>query len=228
MKKVISLLIAMMVLGQTALAQMVPQDDPIGTVYSYETEGPGAKVPTTVTLVNKSDSSFTVKLSQSIPQVGVVSFETMYNVDHNSMYLSLDEMKKTVSAPMEKMGVTLDKLEYTGSPTVTPLVGKVGDVLPNTKTVMTMAMMGMTNTTYSTIVSNKIIKEEQITLPAGTFDTFVVETIADIVVEAMGSTQTQRITTLNWILPGRGPVQTIQKDDKGNQTTVKLIEIKRP
>lgn len=227
MKKIITLLLCMLV-GQTAFAQLVPQDDPIGTVYTFVTKTSGIEMDMKLTLLTKSDKAFTMRLDQSIPQVGDITYETEVKVEKEYMYSPLEEMKKTSTAPIEKMGMKIDKFEITGEPTRTPLVGKVGQEFPLNEIKMVMGMMGMTTTTTTKVTSNKVLREETITTPAGKFDTFVTETVTVTEVEAMGQNQTQVMTTLSWIVPGRGAVKTIQKDATGAEIVVELKEIKRP
>lgn len=214
--------------AQSAFAQMVSGEDPIGTVYTYETKVGDFNLVLEQTLLNIDGDRFTFKSKQELPQgMGTLEIENSYIVKDGKLIEPIADRKQQLEEQMAKMGAGA-KVSIEGDLGFTPLDGKLGDEFEQGSYTTVITVMGMSQNLETKVLSCKIINEESLTTPAGTFDTIVLETVGETVVSVMGQTQTLKTNTKSWIVRGKGIVKSIIDDGSGNVTTQILKSIVKP
>lgn len=238
----------------SARAQIVALNDPIGTIYQYQKGDPKDKNFETFMLISKSGNKYTLrgcdedeiekvrkgekssKSSSDEPDI-TIDFEVKDGVLHQSatgMISMIErELQKELSGKKGKLTV---KLTPSGELYSIPLRGKVGDTFPEStfKVKAKVAILGIT-VKYQNI-SNKIIRQEQVTTPLGTFDCIVVELKNKLNVRMLGFFgDTQEETMTLWVNPKVGVVKEVKLSrekgdgDKEPKPEVRqLVAIVRP
>lgn len=96
---------------------------------------------------------------------------------------------------------------------------EVGQELPDGSGTITMSMSGggmdMKTTMDLTFTDMKVEKEETITTPAGTFETFKITQTTNVDMNMVGMKKTTTTTSANWLAKGVGTVKTENYDKKG-------------
>lgn len=228
MKKIIIALLALFV-AQSTFAQIVSGNDPIGTIYTYDTKVEGMNLVLEQTLLNIDGGRFTFKSKQELPKpLGTLEIENSYIVKDGTIIEPLEERQKAMKEQMAKMSGLDVQISMDGDAGFTPLTAKVGDEFEMGSYSVVLTVMGMDQNMEMTVTSCKVIAEESITTPAGTFDTFVLETIGETTVEVMGQKQNMKTSTKQWIAPNVGVIQSIIDDGSGKITTQTLKSIVKP
>jgi len=102
--------------------------------------------------------------------------------------------------------------EITGTNTLIPNELVVGQELPDSEMKMKISMAGMAMNVDVITKDRKVISEENLTTPAGTFNCLVMQTTTES--NVMGKKMSY--TTKSWIAEGVGMVKQESYDDKGN------------
>ena len=102
--------------------------------------------------------------------------------------------------------------EVTGTNIIIPNELVVGQELPDSEMKMKISMAGMTMNVDVITKDRKVISEESLTTPAGTYNCFVLQTTTES--NVMGKKMTHK--TKSWIAEGVGMVKQESYDDKGN------------
>jgi len=171
-----------------------------GTVAEYEVKGPGgvvmSYVRSTVTAVDlKDDRNYTVTLSAQA-----------LGADRKPLgpaQVAKTEVRDGVLTVAPDMGAGV---EITGTMPSYPSDMAVGYTNDYKFTAKTMGMEVVTTG------KDRVVGQESVTTPAGTFDCLKVETEMTIVV--MG--QTQQMKTTTWMAHGVGQVKTEVRDNAGS------------
>jgi hypothetical protein len=200
-----------------------------GTVLEYNTTGAKGRVVAAVTTTTIDDvrnegnavvadytSAFKDKKIRSTYRCedGVLS------VDMKSMFQDL------FSGFSEKSGVTVEVqdgyLSY-------PLSLKEGDDLKDADFELKTKKDGKDMMTMKSQIKNrKVVGEEKITTPAGTWDCIKMDEKRIVTMSMMGNTMPPKeLRTTTWFAPGGGLVKTETYDEKGELiTTTELISVK--
>ncbi|MDN4754197.1 hypothetical protein QYZ87_06610 [Porphyromonadaceae bacterium W3.11] len=228
MKKLF-LAILSIIMVQGAMAQIVPAEDPIGTLYTYEVQAAGVKLDQEIKLIENNGDSFKVEIKQDMPNnLGVLNYTCNYIIQGGMLIQPLAEMQKLLEEQMSKLGASGTSVSLDGEPLHIPLNGNIGDEFPLNKYTTTVSAMGFSQNVDIQTVSNKIIGQETITVPAGTFETIVVEAKGESTVSAMGQTKSGEVLYKFWIIPGRGVAKSSIDEGVGGQTIQVLKSITRP
>lgn len=105
---------------------------------------------------------------------------------------------------------------------------EVGQELNDGSGKMTIDMSGgsglnMKNVINMTFRDRKVTAKENITTPAGTFDTYKVEQVMVTEMEIMGMSRSTEISSSTWYSKGIGAIKTENYDEKGNLTSYTLL-----
>jgi len=105
--------------------------------------------------------------------------------------------------------------EVTGTNIIIPNELSVGQELPDSEMKMKISMAGMSMNVDVITKDRKVIGEENLSTPAGTFNCFVLQTTTES--NVMGKKMSY--TTKGWIAEGVGMVKQESNDDSGNLTS---------
>lgn len=228
MKKIILILFALFV-AQSTFAQIATDKNPVGTKYVYESEAGGLKLSFEQTLLSVKDGVFTYLSKQELPQpFGSMEFETSYVLKDGVIAQSVENKQKEVETQLSKMGAAGAKVTIEGELNSVPLNGKVGDEFELSSFTINMIVMGTEQKIATEITSYKVIAEETIEIPAGKFDTFVVEAVGETNVSVLGQTKKMVTNSKFWIAKGMGVVKSVTDDGSGQLATVTLQSIVLP
>lgn len=230
MKRIL-MMIALLLAGATmGFAQFFDLNDQIGTTYVYEVENAmTGKLSAKSTVISIDGNNITLRTVTEMP-MGMPEIEVLgiFAVEDNKVLQDVDSFIEAMQKQMgTAMGGGMVDIDLEGEPSITYLTGKVGDTFPLTSYKMTINMQGMALIVNATMTQNEVVAEEEITTPAGTFQTFVVESAVSTESSVMGQKQIVEQTAKSWIVPGKGIVKSITKS-QGQTTTMTLVEIQNP
>ncbi|MBR7027120.1 MAG: hypothetical protein IKI13_06025, partial [Bacteroidales bacterium] len=74
----------------------------------------------------------------------------------------------------------------------------------------------------------KVTARETLTVPAGSFDTFVIDETSTVKVSVLIISQSEKMTQKSWVVPGMGEVKNVVYDKKGKLvSTTEMISYKK-
>ncbi len=212
----------------TAHGQAFKIDDPVGTVVEYGYLDKKEKVTQTsrMELVSKENNSegevFNIKTT--LPTDGepvVMTYRLIFTGDG----VKSDKNFLFSTAVLDQLA-SQATITFTGDIPVLPDNLSVGQTLPLYDIAMTIDLTGGTGgpmsvktTTTSKLTSRKILRQESVTVPAGTFDAFVLHEDVMATATVIGIKTTVQTSTDSWIVPGLGFVKQLNYDKKGKVTS---------
>lgn len=227
MKKIILSLVVALAAITSSFAQYY-NGEPVGTVYEYEITNPlMGTMKSEYTLLSVDETAISFKTATAMPgQASPLIMNQKFTIKGNKAYQdpqnTIDAAKASMAATLgtSDINVTLD-----GETGFIPLTGHVGDKYPLFKYNNTINAMGMEVVTKNEVTKFEVVREEEITTPAGTFKTFVVEMNSKSTTEVMGQSQGMEMSQLYWIVPNKGVVK-IEQNMSGQKMTTTLVSIK--
>lgn len=227
MKKIILSLIVALAAITSSFAQYYG-GEPVGTVYEYEITNPLMGVmKSTQTLESVESNKIAFKVVTPMPgQAEPMVMTSVYNITDGKAYQDPKSLMEAAKASMKASlgGADMD-IKLDGEAGFFPLVAKVGDKFPLNKYTLTMNTMGMEIKTKAEVTRYEVVREEEITTPAGTFKTFVLEMDIKSSTEAMGQNQTFETKQTYWIVPNKGVVK-MEQNMMGQTISTTLVSIK--
>lgn len=232
MKKYISSLIAL-VIAISAQSQAFRIDDPIGTTlhYGYVDKKGNPASEATFTLVSKTggpEGTVLNILMESV--VGEIPAQADLKMTYTKDNIILDKSFLMSNTIMEQGQKYKDaKIDASGDNPTIPINPKIGDELPNYTLRLSVAAPDVAlNTTASTTL-RKIVGKEEVTIPAGTFDAFILEEDVLSIVTIFGLNIKATGKGKSWVVPGMGIVKQDNAGKKGKSTGgYQLIKIVKP
>ncbi len=212
----------------TSYGQAFKIDDPVGTVveYSYLDKKEKVTQASRMELVSIESTAegdaFNIKTTfPSEKEPLVVNYRLIFTgegvkPDKNFLFSTavLDQLSSQA------------KITFTGDIPILPNNLSIGQELPPYEIAMTIDLTGGTGgpvavktTTTTKVTSRKVLRHESITVPAGTFDAFVLHEEATAVAAIMGIKTTAQTSTDSWIVPELGFVKQLNYDKKGKVTS---------
>lgn len=229
MKKYLLALVLSFVALTATYAQYY-DNDPVGTVYHYEMSNKlMGKLPSTYTLTNVAGNVLTFEVKTQVPGMSepMKLVNTLTFADGKITQDPQNIAAQTKASMAQSMGGADMDVDIKGDIAYTPLVGKVGDKLPLTTTVVTVKVQGMDVVTTAELVRNEITAEEEVTTPVGTFKTLKLEQEIKTTTEVMGQKQNISQTGTYWIVPNKGVVKS-ETTTMGQTMTNELVKITKP
>lgn len=224
-----ALLLTMLVLsaGQNTRAQIAPQDDPIGTVYTYEEKSSSSSEKHVYTLVSKSSGTFTLRTNSHISDGKQTPLDMVYTIKDSALRLSMEQFLHSMMAPiMEHTEMKVKQLKISGELPCIPLYPIVGEDVAPSQFSVSAKVQGIPFKVKGKTLSHRALRTEKVKVPAGEYDAVVVEYVMKLNMTLVGVIPVKHtITTTNWIVPGRGVVKSVEKSKDGEEVT-QLISIR--
>lgn len=210
-----------------ANAQAFRIDDPVGTVIEYnyldkkEKETSASRMELLSKENNAEGEVFNIKAT--LPTDGdpvTMTYRLIFTGDG----IKPDKNFLFNTSMLEQLG-SQATITFTGEIPVLPDNLSVGQDLPLYDIVMTVDLTGggapvsVKTTTTSKMTSRKVLRKESVTVPAGTFEAFVLHEEVTAQAAIMGIKTSAQSTTDSWIVPGLGFVKQINYDKKGKVTS---------
>lgn len=218
MKKIVFLVFSVF-LSLTASAQVFMTEVKPGAKMEYAyLDGNGKTLETiTQTLISSSSVSEGTKME--------IAMEMM--VDGKKVSLPYSSILTSDKVIIGKEVITANSIiqqqsevdvKVTGDDIVYPRRPKEGENLPSYKMDIIIGALGMNITTNTEVNPRKCTKKEQITVPAGTYEAYVIEETATASVKILGTTHKESTSTVSWLVPDVGIVKQISRDKNGKET----------
>ncbi|MDO5017032.1 MAG: hypothetical protein Q4E10_01560 [Porphyromonas sp.] len=227
MKRVFFAVMAGVLMMTPSFAQYY-DNDPIGTVYEYEMSNSLIGSFSVIqTLESVEGNTLRFKVLSDVPGVqDKVEMTNSIVMDGQSIIQTNETAIENIKSSLGAIGKDGDAA-LEGNTGVIPLNGQVGDTFELSDYTATLNAMGMDVVVSEKASKNEIVREEEVTTPAGTFQCFVVERVSKTQVQAAGVDQTIDTTQHYWVVPGKGVVKMVQTA-AGQTFTTELVKITRP
>lgn len=190
----------------------------VATVTTYDKKGKiMATQETTITEVGNINGNTSATASAKLKdKKGELITETNYNVTCKNSGVEID------IASMMSPGL-FDQFKgmetnITGTNVVLPNNLAVGDALPDAEMQLNIDMSGIVMNMNVAMTDRKVIAQEPLTTPAGTYDCYVIEYTSRV---KMGMAKTS--TAKQWIAKGVGLVKQEEYNKKGKITSRSLL-----
>lgn len=118
------------------------------------------------------------------------------------------------------------KIVSKGDSIYIPLQGKIGDKLHLSHTNIEASLRGRSISLDTNTTKREVVREEKITTPMGTFDTFVVEEESTMKLTTMGDEEVFENKNTYWIVPDKGLIKSVMSSGDESYTTT-LIGVKK-
>lgn len=215
--------------------------DPVGTVALYELKELGSTHQQTMVIVEKEGNKMVLNVSSnSVEAVSdVPQLKTIYHYSNDRITTKLEDRRaqyeQIINMPNTDMGrikgfpfMPQFSVRVKGDDFFLPLRGKVGEEFKPTEQKFSISISGtpMDGVAYGEeirITSAKIIGEEQLELPAGTFQTIIFEREVERISSSLFSfSTTTKSKETYWISAKYGVVKThILERGEGDDPTPK-------
>lgn len=228
MKKFRVLLPALMMIvaPMMAGAQAFSKDDPIGAEQTFVTTEAAGWVSERATykIIDKQESAGRTTLTLSAKS-SVRAAKDSTPVETN-LTLKMIYTANSIIIPKENFSSAVGELEdlfqgkkvtikFSGDDPATPVDLKVGQKLPDTEVKADINIEGIKAKMSMKSTDRHVTGQERVTVPAGSFDTFVIEETATAKVTVLIISDSEKTTEKSWVVPGRGEVKTVSYDKKG-------------
>ena len=232
MKKYILSLIAL-VIAVSAQAQAFRADDPVGTTLHYGyVDKKGKQISeATFKLVSKENASDGTVLNILMETVvDGTAAQVKMKMTYTGSEIILDQSCVMSNTIVEQAMKYKDvKVDASGDNPTIPLEMKAGGELPNYKLSIKIVVPNIVVNTAASTTSRKIVRKEEVTIPAGTFDAFVLEEEVFSTVTVMGLNINTTGKGTSWIVPGMGIVKQDNANKKGKSTGgYQLLKVVKP
>lgn len=172
--------------------------------------------------VNGPDLDITY-LVQSMDQKDKLLYNDEITINQRGDKLYLDMSNMVNKAAFQQEGEMPANIEVTGNNMEIPVNPNPGDILPDASVAMALKL-GFINMKVSADVTNRKIEAiEDISVAAGTFNTF--KLTSNVNASALGIKSSTK--NLEWYAKGIGIIKSEAYDNKGNlQSRTELVELK--
>ena len=228
MRKLSFLLLAALLIAAPSVAgaQAFSKDDVVGAEQVFvTTEAEGWVSDRTVyRIVGKesSDARTTLIVSQkssiraakdSTPIESTLTLKVIYT-PHN-IIVPKENFAGSVSAVEEMFEGRKVELSFDGDDPSIPVNPTVGQKLPDEEIKVNIDIEGIKAKMSIKDTDRRFTGKESVTVPAGTFDAFVFEENSTVKVTVLIISQSEKMKTKDWVVPGMGEVKTVTYDKKG-------------
>lgn len=208
-------------------AQAFRIDDPVGTVveYSYLDKKEKITSASRMELVSKEKDvegeAFNIRTTFPAEKEPI---DMMYKLIFTGDGIKPDKNFIFSNAMMEQLKGQAN-ITFTGDIPIMPDNLSVGQALPLYEIAMTIDFSGgaggvsIKSTTTSKTISRKVLRKESVTVPAGTYEAFVINEEVTATSAIMGIKTSIQSTTDSWVVPGLGFVKQMHYDKKGKITS---------
>lgn len=228
MKNIVLSLVVALAAVTNSFAQYY-NGEPIGTVYGYEkTSTAASTTKTQYTLLAVDENSITFReLNHISGRSEAVILPNKLTIRDNKAYLDPQNIIEAAKAgAVAALGTTdVDVKLSSNNVGFIPLTGKVGDTFPLNNYEITTTAKGLVMKLNMQGTKFEVVRKEEITTPAGTFKTFVVEMEAKMTGTVLGQSMVFDFKATYWIEPHKGVVKTVETSPEETATSI-LVSIK--
>lgn len=241
MKKFRVLLPALMMIAAPMMAdaQAFSKDDPIGAEQTFVTTEAAGWVSerSTYKITDKQESGGrTTLIISAKSSVRAAKDSTPVETD---LSLKMIYTPTSIIIPKENFTSAVGDLEdlfegkkvtvtFSGDDPTLPMDLKVGQKLPDTEVKADINIERLKAKMNLKSTDRRVTGQERVTVPAGSFDTFVIEETSTAKVNILIISETEKTTEKSWVVPGRGEVKTVSYDKKGKlMSTTEMISFKK-
>ncbi len=241
MKKLSFLLLAAILIAAPFIsnAQAFSKDDVVGAEQVFvTTEAEGWVSDRTVyRIVGKEESAARTVLTisqkssvkaakDSTPMESNLSIKILYTP--NSIVVPKENFAGAASAVEEMFEGRKIELSFSGDDPSLPVNLSVGQKLPDTEVKVNINIEGINAKMSIKSSDQKVTARETVTVPAGSFDTFVIDETSTVKVSVLIISQSEKMTQKSWVVPGMGEVKNVVYDKKGKLvSTTEMISYKK-
>ena len=220
-------------------AQAFSKDDPVGAEQVFvTTEAEGwVSEKSTYTIINKQEAAGKTTLTvaahasvrparDSMPVVTDVTVKIVYTA--NSIILPKENFASSAGMIEKEFDGYKVDMKFSGDDPSVPLAPKVGDKLPDIEVKAELSIEGIKARMSLKSSDRRVTGQERVTVPAGTFDSYVLEETSTAKVSVLIISQTEKTTEKSWLVPGMGDVKSVTYDKKGKLlSTEEMISYKK-
>ena len=146
----------------------------------------------------------------------------------NSIVVPKENFSSLASAVEEMFEGRKIDLSFSGDDPSMPLNLSVGQKLPDSEVKVNIGIEGINAKISLKSTDGKVIAREKVTVPAGTFDTFVLEESSTVKATVLLISHSEKMKEKSWFLPGMGEVKSMVYDKKGKLvSTTEMISYKK-
>lgn len=241
MKKQTFLLLAALLIAAPSVAgaQAFSKDDVVGAEQVFvTTEAEGWVSDRTVyRIVGKesSDTRTTLTLSQkssiraardSTPIESNMTIKVIYT-PHN-IIVPKENFSGSASLFEDMFEGRKIEMTFDGDDPSIPVNPAVGQKLPDSEIKINIDIEGIKAKMSIKETDGRFTARERVTVPAGTFDTLVFEGNSTVKVTVLIISQSEKMKSKEWIVPGMGEVKTVTYDKKGKLvSTTEMVSYKK-
>ena len=232
MRKYIISLLALIV-TRSVQAQAFRIDDPNGTVLHYGyLDKKGKQI---------SEATFKLVDKEKITEGTVFNILMETVVDGNPVQVKMKMTSTESEIILDKSFIMSNtimdqalkykdiRVDASGDNPTIPLELKVDDELPNYTLSIKIVVPNIVVTTKASTTQRKIVRKEEVIIPAGTFEAFVLDEGVFSTVNVMGININATGKGTSWVVPGMGIVKQDNANKKGKSTGgYQLIKIVKP
>lgn len=220
-------------------AQAFSKDDPIGAqqVFVTKTAEGWVSETTTYKITGKQESAGRTTMTiaahisareaeDSVPLETDASLKIIYTP--NSIIFPKENFTSNAGMIEKELDGHKVEMKFSGDDPSTPLAPKVGDKLPDVEIKADFNIEGVKAKMTLKSSDRRISGQERITVPAGSFDTFVLEETSTAKITILVLSQSEKTIEKSWLVPGRGDVKSMTYDKKGKLvSTEEMISYKK-
>jgi len=231
--------LSMLAIPLIANSQAFSKDDPIGaeqvftttdaegwisdrSVYKIidKTENKGK---TTLTI---TQTSSTKVARDSMPVESSTTIRLIYSADN--LIIPKENFTSSVSTLEDMVDGRKIDVSFSGDDPCVPLNPKPGQKLPDNEIKAVISIEGINAKMTMKTTDRHITARERISVPAGSFDAFLLEETNTAKVTVLILCETEKTKEKCWIVPGMGEVRTATYDKKGKlMSTTEMISYNR-
>ncbi|RMA57172.1 TapB family protein [Ulvibacter antarcticus] len=188
-------------------------------ITNYESNGKvAAKTAYSVTDVNRSNGTEIATINTVIrDKKDKIITETSFEMNCNGDVTSID-FKSLMNSQMLDQFKNMET-DISGENLILPNDLSVGQQLPDAKLDISISLSGINMRIATYIRDRKVIAQESVTTPAGTFNCYVISYVIDL--DSMGMNRTS--TSKQWVSEGVGMVKQEDYNNNGKTTSSSLL-----
>ena len=161
-----------------------------------------------------------------MPVVTDVTVKIVYTA--NSIILPKENFASSAGMIEKEFDGYKVDMKFSGDDPSVPLAPKVGDKLPDIEVKAELSIEGIKARMSLKSSDRRVTGQERVTVPAGTFDSYVLEETSTAKVSVLIISQTEKTTEKSWLVPGMGDVKSVTYDKKGKLlSTEEMISYKK-
>jgi len=178
------------------------------------------------TVLTVSQTSSTRIARDSMPVESSNTIKLIYSADN--IIIPKENFTSSLSALEDMADGRKVDVSFSGDDPSVPLNPKLGEKLPDNEIKAVISIEGIHAKITMKTTDRHITARERISVPAGSFDAFLLEENNTVKVTVLILSESEKTREKCWIVPGMGEVRTATYDKKGKlSSTTEMISYNR-